>query len=283
MTIDLDAARRFLYDDARVLERHQAAVLLDAAPTEPALAALRAYRTADGGWGHALEPDLRGPDSQVSAAMSALGVLDAIGASHDPLVDETVDWLQGVTLADGSVPHVLPSAAAYPRAPWMEPNDAGFLTFVLAAHLWSLGAQHAWLDAATAWCWRQVEEKDLAGYEAVFALHFVDAVPDPERAARAVQRFRPWLSADGTLAIPGGVDGEHVTPIELSPRPGVSSRALFSDELIGAGLDALESEQLEDGGWDFHFLHWSPGQIVEWRGIVTLSALQTLRANGRLG
>ena len=31
----------------------------------------------------------------------------------------------------------------------------------------------------------------------------------------------------------------------------------------------------------FDWLAWSPGQAVEWRGIVTLRALATLRAHGR--
>ncbi|GAB3598601.1 hypothetical protein [Microbacterium tumbae] len=282
MTIDLEAARRFLYDGARVLERHLAAVLLDGAPADTALAALRAYRTVDGGWGHALEPDLRGPDSQVSAAMSALGVLARIGASGDPLVAATADWLRSIALPDGSVPHVLSSASAYPRAPWMQPGDAGFLTFRTAAHLWSLGARHSWLGPATAWCWGQIETRELAGYEAVFALSFIDAVPEGPRAAEAVERFRPSLDSDGGIPIPGGVDGERVTPLQLSPRPGAPSRALFSDDVIEEGLDQLEREQLDDGGWDFDFLHWSPGQEVEWRGIVTLEALSTLYAHDRI-
>ncbi len=283
MPIDLDAARRFLYDDARLLERHLASTLLDGAPAEPVLRALRAYRNDDGGWGHALEPDLRGPDSQVSSAMSALDVLAQVGANDDPLVAETADWLQSVSLPDGSVPHVLPSASAFPRAPWMEPNDSGFLTYRIAAHLWSLGADHPWLGPATEWCWKQIETRELVGYEAVFALSFLDAVPEPTRAAEAVGRFRAILRPDGSIPIPGGVDGEQITALQLSPRPDAPSRALFSDDRIKAGLDALEAEQLDDGGWDFDFLHWSPGQSVEWRGIVTLAALDTLRTHGRLG
>ena len=67
--IDIGAAKRFVYDDARLLERHRLAVLFDGAPSGRVLDALRPYRNDDGGWGHALEPDLRGPDSQVSAAL----------------------------------------------------------------------------------------------------------------------------------------------------------------------------------------------------------------------
>ena len=61
MTIDLDSARTFTYANARVLERHRVAALIDGAPAEPVVAALRAYRNPDGGFGHALEPDVRGP------------------------------------------------------------------------------------------------------------------------------------------------------------------------------------------------------------------------------
>ena len=285
--IDIAAARRFIYDDARLLERHRLAALLDDASHGPVLDALRPYRNDDGGWGHALEPDLRGPDSQVSGALSALGVLAELGTAADlavaPLVTETADWLASVALPEGQVPHVLPSAADYPAAPWMRPNDNGMLTFAIAAHLWELGVNHPWLDAATAWCWNQLDGDGLlGGYAVMFAVHFLDAVPEPDRVAGAVERIRPVLADDGTIAVEGGQDGERLTPLLLSTRPGAPSRALFSEAQISAELDRLEAEQLDDGGWDFDFLHWSPGQAVEWRGIVTLGALRTLRLHGRV-
>jgi hypothetical protein len=287
-SIDIGAARRFIHDDARLLERHRLAVLFDGAPGSRVLDALRPYRNDDGGWGHALEPDLRGPDSQVSGALSALEVLAELGTAADPavapLVTETADWLASVALPDGRVPHVLPTAAAYPAAPWMEPNEGGMLTFAITAYLWELGADHPWLDAATAWCWAQVESEGglVGGYPVKFAVHFLDAVPEPDRVAVAIERIRPLLRADGTIPVDGGQDDEKLRPLDLSGRPGAPSRALFTEAQISAELDRLESEQLDDGGWDFDFLHWSPGQTVEWRGIVTLGALQTLRAHGRL-
>lgn len=286
-SIDLPAAERFIYDDARLLERHRLAALFGHAPAGRVLDALRPYRNDDGGWGHALEPDLRGPDSQVSGALSALEVLAEVGATADPavtwLVAETADWLAAVALPDGRVPHVLPTAANYPAAPWMQPNVNGFLTYAIVARLWELGAQHPWLDAATAWCWHQLDgDSPVGGYTVLFALNFLDAVPEPARAATAVERLRPALRQDGTIAVEGGQDDEQLTPLQLSARPGAPSRALFEEAQIFAELDRLEHEQLDDGGWDFDFLHWSPGQAVEWRGIVTLGALQTLRRHGRL-
>ncbi|MEU4363168.1 hypothetical protein [Promicromonospora sp. NPDC023987] len=287
MSIDLAAAERFIHDDARLLERHRLAVLFRDAPGRRVLDALRPYRNDDGGWGHALEPDLRGPDSQVSGALSALEVLAELGTAADPavtrLATETADWLASVALPDGRVPHVLPTAADYPAAPWMQPNENGFLTFAVTARLWELGLHHPWLDAATTWCWDQLEgETPVDGYTVLFALNFLDAVPEPDRAATAVERLRPALRDDGSIAVDGGQSDEKLTPLQLSARPGSPSRALFSSGQISAELDRLEAEQLEDGGWDFDFQHWSPGQTVEWRGIVTLSALQTLRLHGRL-
>ena len=288
-SIDIEAAQRFIYDDARLLERHRLAVQFGDAPGSRVLDALRPYRNADGGWGHALEPDLRGPDSQVSGALSALEVLAELGTAADPavapLVTETADWLGSVALPDGRVPHVLPTGVGYPAAPWMrEPSDNGFLTYAIAGHLWELGVHHPWLDAGTAWCWAQIEGEEalVGGYTVGFAVHFLDAVPEPDRAAAAIERVRPLLSADGTIRIEEGQDDEKLRPLDLSTRPGAPSRALFSEQQISAELDRLEGEQLDDGGWDFEFLHWSPGQAVEWRGIVTLGALRTLRLHGRL-
>jgi hypothetical protein len=286
-SIDAGAAERFIYDDARLLERHRLAVLFRDAPGSRVLDALRPYRNDDGGWGHALEPDLRGPDSQVSGALSALEVLAELGVAADPavtrLVTETADWLASVALPDGRVPQVLPTAAGYPAAPWMQPNDNGLLTFAIAARMWELGVRHPWLDAATAWCWGQLEdETPVNGYTVLFALNFLDAVPEPDRVADAVERLRPVLRDDGSIAVDEGQDDEKLTPLQLSARPGAPSRALYSEAQISAELDRLEGEQLEDGGWDFDFEHWSPGQTVDWRGIVTLGALRTLQLHGRL-
>jgi len=282
MTVDVVRAREFLSSSARLLEQQLCAMSFDGDSATPVLAALAAYRNENGGWGHALEPDLRGPDSQVSAAMSALSVLARVGATNHPWVAETCDWLSDHALPDGSVPQVLPGAERSPAAPWMRPNTQGFLTFAIAAHLWELRVEHPWLLVASEWCWHQIEHGELTGYQAVFALQFLDAVPDVSRATAAVQRFRASLDENGNIPIPGGVDGEHVAPLTLSPRPGTPSRSLFSPEVIDHELSALEESQQEDGGWDFDFLHWSPEQARDWRGIVTLDALETLHLHGRL-
>lgn len=284
MTIDLDSARTFIYANARVLERHRMAALLDGASAAPVLAALRPYRNPDGGFGHALEPDVRGPDSEPTAALHALEVLASVNALDDPMASDAVAWVGRIADPDGGVPFVTAAAAEYPRGPWMVPSDGGsHLTFALAGVLWEAGSDHPWLQRGSEWCWSRLERpEDFGGYMAKFALEFLDRVPDDARAREAIEALRPLLRPDGSIPVPGGTEDERVRPLVLSERPGSRSRALFDDGQIEAELDALEREQQDDGGWTFDWLGWSEGQSVEWRGIVTVRALATLAANGRL-
>jgi hypothetical protein len=284
MPVDVDAAEQFMFANARLLDRHRLAVLLHGAPAGPALAALRAYRNPDGGFGHALEPDVRGPDSEPVSTLHALEVLIALGVSDEAIVASAAGWIAAIADRDGGVPFVTATAADYPHAPWMVPSDGGsHLTFALAGALHALGYPHPWLAQATDWCWaRLARPEDRSAYWVKFALDFLDRVPEPERAAAAIEALRPQLGADGCLPVPGGTADERLTPLTLSEHPGGRSRALFSDAQIAADLDRLQAHQQADGGWTFDWLGWSPGQTVEWRGGVTLRSLSELRAHGRI-
>jgi hypothetical protein len=64
MPVDRAAAETFIWDTARLLDRHRYALQFADGPAEPVLAALAGYQNPDGGFGHGLEPDLRCPSSQ---------------------------------------------------------------------------------------------------------------------------------------------------------------------------------------------------------------------------
>ena len=77
----LERAEEFIWRNARLLDRQRFAYhFKDDAGKDGAgaavVAALRAYQNPDGGFGNALEPDLRGPDSQPVAVQHALEFLD---------------------------------------------------------------------------------------------------------------------------------------------------------------------------------------------------------------
>ena len=278
--VDVAAAERFLLANARLIERHRAAVLLHGAPVEPVLDGLRAYRHDDGGFGHALEPDVRGPHSEPAGALRALELLAELDRLDDPMVPAVADWLAAVAVDDGGIPFGMEATARYPHAPWMVPSDGGSqMTYALAGLLRRAGLAS---ESMEAWCWERIEGGELGGYALLFGLQFLDAVDDGPRAEAAIERLRPQLDADGSVPVRGGVEGERLSALHLSGPPGSRSRALFTPEQIAAGLDELEAGQLQDGGWEFDFLHWSPGQVVEWRGIYTFDALRTLSAEERL-
>jgi hypothetical protein len=284
MPADIDSAERFVLANARLLDRHRLAALLHGASAAPVLDTLRAYRNSDGGFGHALEPDVRAPESEPTATLTALEVLAEVRALDDPMVADAAAWVARVADPDGGVPFVLPTVADHPHAPWMVPSHGGsHLTFALAGALWEAGSREPWLRRATEWCWAKLEGPDeLGAYSVKFSLDFLDSVPDQTRASAAVEGLRSRIEADGSIPVPGGTENERLTPLVLSPRPGRRSRALFTEEQIQTDLDLLERGQQDDGGWTFEWLAWSSGQAVEWRGAVTLRALGALGAHGRI-
>lgn len=279
MSIDLDAARTFLHANARVLDRRRYEHLLEDGPGEPVLDALRAFRNDDGGFGHAIEPDMRAPESQSVGVHTAIEILHELGAHDDPMVRPAADWLTTITRPDGSIPFVLETGA--PHAPWWRASDASSVTQTAAnaAALHSVGVRHPWLDGADEFLFARIAELDLSrvsedlglGYDLLFSVHFLDAHPDAERAGAALEALGPLPTAEHGSELPSALD--------LSPTPGIRSRAGLDVE---RDLDALEQAQQEDGGWRVSWPDWNPAASIEWRGVATVAALKTLRANARI-
>ena len=281
MPVDHAAAETFIWSTARLVDRHRYAMLFSDGSAEPVLAALNGYRNVDGGFGHALEPDLRCPGSQPAATLYALEMLHEAGRFDSDLVLGARAWIASIAAPDGGIPFALPGFEAYPHAPWWSLGPpSSFLTFALAAALHA-GAVTGdeWLDRATEWSWRGIEEPtEPSGYWLKYACAFLDAVPDEDRARAAIASLSSRVDL-AALAPAGGTEGETLRPLDLSPRPGSRSRELFTESAIQAHLDLVEAEQQEDGGWMFDWVAWSPAQTTAWRGIVTIRALTWLRDN----
>ena len=284
-TVDLDAAEQFLAADARVLERRQFARLFRDGPAVPVRDAVAAFQNADGGFGHALEPDGRGPESQPAAALTALSVLHDCDAWDAALVERTCDWLGRVAPAEGGATFVLPGVERWPHGPWWRPVEglppSPTTTGQLVAPLLRRGVEHPWLDAAVAWLWQAAEDpRDPDPYDLIGLASFLDATPERERAEAAITALAPHLE-QALVPRPGGPPDEH-HPLEYARRPDAVGARVFGPERLAADVDRLDAAQQEDGGWTFSWLAWSPVAAVEWRGVVTVDALLVLRAYGRL-
>ena len=293
--VDLNAARRFMAEHARLLDRRRFGVVADGDPPEGALAALSGYRNADGGYGWGLEPDLRSATSQPGPALHAFEVFeDVLPATSDAAI-ELCDWLATVSLPDGGLPFALPLEDPAGTAPfWAEadPSTSSLqITAVVAenAHRVASGdarvASHEWLERATDYCIGVVDalEGSPAAMELAFTVRMLDAADEANpRAEEALTKLAEHIPPTGLLPVTGGIEGETMKPLDFAPRPGGPARELFSAEVIESDLDRLADGQQDDGGWTVDYASYSPAAALEWRGHATVRAVTTLKANGRL-
>ena len=282
---DITAAERFLAEHARVLDRRRYERLFQDGESTPVRDAVAAYRNQDGGFGNALEPDSRAPGSQPLAVASALRTLDEAGAWDEQLVRGACDWLESVAPPEGGARFVEPSIGGWPHAPWMAPRESApaspICTGLIAATLHARGVEHPWLARADELMWSLIDDLGDAGaYDLRAVLAFLQRVPDRGRAKVALERVGPLVLAAAELDpdAPGEIHG----PLDFAPLPDSPARPLFDEATIELHLDRFAAGQREDGGWTFNWLAWSPLGEQEWRGSLTVDALATLRANGRL-
>jgi hypothetical protein len=289
----IDAAETFVWLSGRLLERLRFACLFRNGDRERAIAALRVYQNADGGFGEALEPDFRGPVSQPGSAWQAAKYLDELDAFHDPMAQRLCDYLTSITTREGGVPMVLSDVVRYPHPPWWAPSPgeqrASLLpTAALAGYLYKHRVDHPWLKGATEFCWNAIDGllgapvSGAYGYVIKATMTFLDHVPDRARAKEVAARIgRRGLEAKA-IALDPNTSGEVHFPLDFASEPTALARAWFDDALIERHLDALVDAQQQDGGWQINWTVWTPLAGLEWRAWQTIDRLKTLRAYGRL-
>ncbi|MEU6405721.1 hypothetical protein [Streptomyces sp. NPDC046985] len=293
----LSRAAHFVWLTARVLEQRLFAYHFLNGGADSVETALDAYRADDDGYGHALEPDLRGPVSQPLHAAHALHVLDAIGRCDGQRAERVCRYATSVSTPDGALPAILPAQRGYPAAPFVpvvdDPPGDLLTTGPVAGLLHRNEVWHPWLFRATEFCWDRIESlEDSHPYEAEAAVVFLDAAPDRPRARRAAERLGRLVREKRLAALdpgrletwpvsPGYAPGEHHFPHDFAREPGSLARAWFTDDEMDRSLDFLASRQQEDGGWPITWRQWAPGPALEARSLVTIGALRTLQAYGR--
>jgi hypothetical protein len=277
--------RDFLYRDARLLERRLFEALFEGGAPRAVVDCLRGYRNADGGFGHALEPDKRAPASQPLDVEIAFEALDAVGAVDHELVQGACDYLAGLADERGAVPIVLPSIAGFPRANhWGDgqfaPEAAPAIGIAGLLYKWDVA--HPWRERVSAFCWSVVEGEpsdDAHALRECFV--FLEHAPDRTRADAAGGRLADALRRARYFLADASSDEYGLTPLHFAPTPDSRWRRLFEQEQIEAHLDRLASDQQEDGGWPLSWEPPSEASRLEWRGIETLRALRVLASHGR--
>ncbi|MEV5266046.1 hypothetical protein [Streptomyces werraensis] len=284
----LARAERFVWLTARVLEQRLFAHHFREGAAGPVETALDAYRNDDGGYGHALEPALRGPASLPAHTARALHVLDAVGRCDARRAEDVCRYLTSVSTAEGALPavgtHANDGGAA--GRPGSLSATAPVVGLLHRNEVW-----HPWLFRATDFCRQAVESLGTARPGDVkAAVLFLDHAPDRTRAEAAAERLGR-LVRRARLAVLDPDGSDHATaerrfPHDYAPTPDSLARAWFTDAETDRSLDALAAGQQDDGGWPARRLPGTPepapGALLEARSIHTIEALRTLTAYGRL-
>lgn len=278
------AAEGFIERSARLIDRHRFAFHFQNGRTGPVRSALAAYRNLDGGYGHALDPDLRGHGSQPAAVEIALRYLDELGTIPYHLGESICQYLATVSDSEGGIPPVLPNVRFSEAAPWWRLTEDFTgrlgLTAMVTGLLHKNSITHPWRDAATAYCWKHIDALSWTDpHEAIGLCSFLQYVPDRERATSALDRLSHMIRA--VIDVHPRGSGHVHTPLDLVSHPDHIARPLFSDAEITRNLDLFEAQQRRDGGWDATWDHWDTTATLQREGMRTIQRLRILRAYSR--
>jgi hypothetical protein len=271
----MEKAEEYIWANARVLEQRRFELLFKGGEAQPVIDAVKPYKTPDGGYGYALEPDGRGPTSQPPHIWTALEALEDAGTTDASVCDHL----------DGGVPVAFPSLEPFPHAPWWPIGTEGTLlaTALIYAPLARAGVDHPWLAKAESFCWAEIDAiEQTHPYEVEAAITFLEAARDRPRAEHAAERLGRLAKNLVGIQPEGYSEGEIHRPHDFARRPDSLARQWFTDEEIEQSLDHLASRQHDDGGWRITWPVWLPAIEYEWSGIVTIAALKTLKAYGRI-
>jgi hypothetical protein len=183
----LEKARSFLDLNARLLDRLRFRFHWEGGSAEAVLQALRAYQYPDGGFGQALEPDIRCPRSQPVPMEIALDILAETWLRGHALEEGISRWLEAASLPGGGWPVIRADAAGWPLAPWWQGlddavpslNPTGSLLASLYRHGRPELAGQSWFQAAERTAWALVEESGGREPSGVLSRrHSLDRLPD---------------------------------------------------------------------------------------------------------
>ncbi len=293
-----DRARAFVYGHARALERRLFSYYFQEGAAEDVLAELATFQNGDGGFGHALEPDLRLADSSVIATTVGLQILRDLGVDEEhPLVKSAIQYLLATYDAEREVwPIIPPNVDEAPHAPWWQ-YDQDVLDPVDNPRAVILGYLFDYANLVPA---------DLLDRLAGLTMSRLDALPDTMQMdnlrcyfhlaensslpgdLRAMVLDSVGLVAGRVLARDAATWKRHVLkPLDIVASPHSPFAAMFARE-VEVNLDYEIEQQQADGSWEPNW--WWGGAFPEvweeakreWKGIMVVDKVSRLRNFGRL-
>jgi hypothetical protein len=294
-------AKAYLTQHGRELDKHLFGYLFEKGNKSAVIIALTLYQNDDGGFGNALEPDLRTPASSAIATQQAFNYFREIDATGDEkTVQNGVDYLLNTFDSEAGVwPIVPPEVEDAPHAPWWSHEDSaknfgGFLVNPRAA---LIGHLHFYATLVPA--------DFLTGVSAE-VLHHLEGLPDDKMDNHD---FQCYLTLAGSLkgsdkssvisklsksastsvqSDPSQWTDYNLKPLAVAPAPGSPLSFALDRQAIDDNLDHEISRQLADGSWpltwSWEFVDetaWTQAE-KEWKGHHIVQILKTLKAYDRI-
>jgi hypothetical protein len=295
-------AREFMRVQARPLDRARFGHAFEGGAIEPVLRELDRYRNEDGGFGHALEPDLRLPGSSVIATTIALQILRELGVpGGHARVKGTIDYLLRTYDPDlGGWRCVPPEVDSFPRANhwnWAVHGEGSRWPIGVNPRAEILAHFYHYPDRVPAGLLEELTGNTLGELDRVSVEIGADSLlccvwlvgtteaPQPVRD-RVMRRVRE-IGLEMVNRDPEQWGGYVPKPLKLAPLPSSPLAPDLAEEIAG-NLDYEIEHQQPDGSW---LPYWSWGEAFpevweeakrEWQGELTLRTLATLAAYDRI-
>lgn len=300
-------AKKYIFTHGRLLEQALFAYHFESRDQQAVLDALAPYQNVDGGFGRALEPDLRTDASSAIATSQGFYVLREVGAgvganaANEPIAQRGVDYLLDTFDADNNVWPIIPAAADdAPRAWWWDYGDsaANFGDFLVNPTVAILGHLYHYqalvpaeiLELLTGAAFARLEQlpDELDMYSLLCFTGLAEANNLPAVYRKRIQNILQPGVARGVVGEPAQWGQHGLRPLDVATAPDAPLAAAVDPALIAANLDFDIDQQLPDGSWSptWSWAERFPEAWVaaerEWKGVITLARLKTLRAFGRM-
>ncbi len=297
-------AQKFIQSQGRPLEGGLFELEFGVGAVDEVLTQLAAFQNPDGGFGNALEPDLRTPTSSALCTEIGLRILAELDTPADhPVVISAVEYLLQTFDPETQVWRVIPADANdYPHAPWWHDEDGSlartFDDYLVIPRAGILAYLHHYAELVPKDWLAEVTAATLADIRTMPADRFAgggDALIYARRLAES-----PGLSEDQMWLIsrvreladtivtrdPKQWMGYCAPPLKIAPTPASITAAMLRD-CLPSHLDYLIEMQAPEGYWDVIWAwseypeDWAVAKR-EWRGVLTLETLIALKTFGRI-
>jgi len=293
-------ARMFIEVNARPLEAARFQFHFERGPVEPVLSNLGEYQNQDGGFGHALEPDLRAQQSSALCTSVAFQFFREVGVKrNNSMVVKAVEYLLETLDRENEHWRIIAQVnQASPHAPWWDQAGAADEfdrfslnpTAELLGYLYEFGGDIS-EDILSVISERVIsclaESDEIRMHEFLCCLRLLETENIPETLREPVHHRLMQLIPKLVERDPDRWEGYNLKPLQVVESPA----SPFMNGLKKAVQDNLVYEidsQNADGSWSPNWTwggtypdDWEKAR-VEWSGVITLQKLRILKRFNRI-